>query len=323
MAPVILLGMARPRLRRRSPATGTAPESTTGRTSPEGPSDPTGTTVTEERPPADEQPDEQPNEQPEESADVVEAGPLPTAGPRPGGRLGRLTGSTPALLVRAAHPRQALLTAVLMAVVAALADRPTRDLGLVLLTVLVGQTVLGWHNDLVDRRTDAAHARTGKPVADGRLDPGTVWFALACALLLLVPLSIAHGVTAGSLYLCSVAIGLLGNLVLRRTVLSFVPWAAAFALYPAFLSFGGWGGEGTGLAPQPAMVVLAALLGIGVHVLTSLWGLVADHEDGWGYLPLRLGMRLGAARLLGLTAAYLGVVTVLIAVTGTAVGLTA
>jgi hypothetical protein len=40
------------------------------------------------------------------------------------------------------------------------------------------------------------------------------------------------------------------------------------------------------------------VLGIGVHVLLALWGLVDDNEDGWTYLPLKLGLRLGATRLL-------------------------
>jgi 4-hydroxybenzoate polyprenyltransferase len=229
--------------------------------------------------------------------------------------------ATPVLLVRAAHPRQAVVTAVGLAAAAALADRPTRDLGLVLVTVLVGQAILGWHNDVVDRRRDAVHQRTGKPVADGRLDPGTAWFAIACAALLVVPLSLSNGLVAGTVYLASLAIGLLGNYVLRTSVLSFVPWAAAFALYPAFLSFGGWGNHGGGSAPQPAMVVLAGLLGIGVHLLTALWGLVADHEDGWTYLPLRLGMKLGAARLLVVTSTYLALVLAGMIVTGTLVGL--
>lgn len=254
-------------------------------------------------------------------ADVVEPPPVAPRERRTG--PARVLDTTPVLLVQAAHPRQAVLTAVLMTVVAALADRPTRELGLVLLTVLVGQAMLGWHNDLVDRRRDAAHATSGKPIADGRLDPGTVWFALACAVLLLVPLAVSHGTTAGLLYLGSVLIGLLGNLTLRTGVLSFVPWAAAYATYPAFLSYGGWGGVGTGEAPEPAMVLLAALLGVGVHLLTALWGLVADHEDGWTYLPLRLGLRLGAARLLAVAAVYLGLVAVAMAFVGTTSGLSA
>jgi hypothetical protein len=69
------------------------------------------------------------------------------------------------------------------------------------------------------------------------------------------------------------------------------------------------------------MVVLAGLLGIGVHLLTALWGLVADHEDGWTYLPLRLGMKLGAARLLVVTSTYLALVLAGMIVTGTLVGL--
>ncbi len=284
--------MARPRLRRRDRQAD--PTGSAARSTPEGGAEdardadtPPGTTLTE-------------------VADDVP--PPPPAVPRR-----RVLDATPLLLLRAAHPRQA--------VAAALADRPTRDLGLVLGTVLVGQALLGWHNDLVDRRRDARHGRTDKPVADGRLDPSTAWFALSCAVLLVIPLALSNGITAGLLYLVSLAIGVLGNYTLRTGFLSWVPWAAAFALYPAFLSFGGWGNHDGGAAPQPAMTVLAALLGIGVHLLTSLWGLVADHEDGWTYLPLRLGMKVGAARLLALTATYLALVTAGMIITGTLVGL--
>ena len=295
----ILRGMARPRLRRRDRQA--APSGSAARSTPEADADardadtPPGTTLTE-------------------VADDVP--PPPPAVPRR-----RVLDATPLLLLRAAHPRQAVATAVLMAVAAALADRPTRDLGLVLGTVLVGQALLGWHNDLVDRRRDARHGRTDKPVADGRLDPSTAWFALSCAVLLVIPLALSNGITAGLLYLVSLAIGVLGNYTLRTGFLSWVPWAAAFALYPAFLSFGGWGNHDGGSAPQPAMTVLAVLLGIGVHLLTALWGLVADHEDGWTYLPLRLGMKVGAARLLALTATYLALVTAGMIITGTLVGL--
>lgn len=229
--------------------------------------------------------------------------------------------STPVLLARAAHPRQAVLTAAGLAIAAALDGRSGREVALVLATVLVGQAVLGWHNDLVDRERDLAAGRTAKPIVSGLLDAGTAWFALACGLLLVVPLAVSNGVTAGCCYLVSLGIAMAGNLVLRRGLLSGVTWAASFALYPAFLSYGGWGGATVGDPPQPAMVALAALLGLGVHVLCALPGLVADHEAGDRTLPLRIALRLGATRLLVLALLWVGLVLVAMLVTGDSVGL--
>jgi 4-hydroxybenzoate polyprenyltransferase len=233
----------------------------------------------------------------------------------------RLRDSWPVLLFQAAHPRQALATAVGVAAVAALSGRATREVGVILAAVLVGQTILGWHNDIVDRERDARHHTPRKPIADGRLDPGTVWYAITIAVLLLVPLSISTGVIAGINYLIGVVIGLLANVGLRRGFFSWVPWALSFALYPAYLSYGGWGGQAEGPPPEPVMTLLFALLGIGVHFLRSIWGLVADNEDGWRSLPLRLGLRLGATRLLVLTSVYLVAVLVALAVAGSMVGL--
>jgi len=234
----------------------------------------------------------------------------------------RLRDLAPLLLIRAAHPRLALVTAVGMAVAAALAGRPSRELLLILGTVLVGQVILGWFNDLVDRRRDARHERPGKPLADGRLEPGTVWFCLALAVFLVVPLSVANGLYAGSAYLASLAVGLAGQWVwLRKGFFSWVPWAASYALYPAFLSYGGWGGQERGAPPELLITGLAALLGIGVHLLTALWGLVPDNEDKWSYLPLKLGLKIGASRLLWVAGTYTVLVLVALAFAGTHVGL--
>lgn len=202
-------------------------------------------------------------------------------------------------LLVAVHPRQLVLTALGVAGAAFLAGRPMTEVWLVLATVALGQAVLGWHNDIVDRTSDAREERPRKPVASGRLDHGTVWFALACAVLALVPLAVANGLTAGSAYVGSVVIALLGNLVLRGSVLSWAPWAASYALYPFFLSYGGLGGsyEGGG-PPNVAVVVLAAALGVCVHVLRALPGLVPDNRSGRRHLPLRLAIRTGAPRLL-------------------------
>ncbi len=231
--------------------------------------------------------------------------------------------SGPVLLLLAAHPRMGVLTAAGLALAAALAGRPLREVGLVLVTALVGQAVLGWHNDLVDRVTDARNQRTAKPLADRRLEPGTVWFALCCAVLLLIPLCVSNGLAAGSCYAAAVLIGCLGNVVLRRGVLSFLPWALSFALYPAFLSYGGWGGRDTGNPPEWSVVLVSALLGVAVHLFTSGWGLVADDHDGSRSVPLRIGRRLGATRVIVGGGAGIVLAIVVLLVLGATVGLSA
>jgi 4-hydroxybenzoate polyprenyltransferase len=250
----------------------------------------------------------------------------PEADVEPGRRRRSIRDLGPIQLLRAAHPRQALLTALGLAVAAALAGRPAREAGLVFVTVLVGQAILGWHNDLVDRDRDARHDAAGKPVAHHRIDADTVWFSLACGLLLMVPLSLSNGLVAGCTYLIAVAIGLLGNVVLRRGLLSWLPWAVSFALYPAFLSYGGWGGGDTlaepfGAPPEISMTVLAALLGVGVHVLRALPGLVGDRADGYRSVPLRIALRTGATKLLIIASVYTALVLVALLVVGSSVGL--
>jgi 4-hydroxybenzoate polyprenyltransferase len=252
------------------------------------------------------------------SAPPAPAGP----GEAPSGTPRRsLSGLTPVLLVRAAHPRQAALMALAMAVAAAVSGRATREVGLVLATVVVGQALLGWDNDLVDESADRAAERVDKPLVSGVLDRGTLTFALACAVLLVVPLSLSSGIRAGLAYLLSLLVGLLGNRWLRSGALSWLPWAVAFALYPAYLSYGGWGGGATGHPPTVAMTVAVGVLGVGVHVLTSLKGLVDDHQAGRRHLPLRLALRVGAPRLLALTVAFCVLVGGAVAVIGSTVGL--
>lgn len=241
---------------------------------------------------------------------------------RSAGLSTRLRSWTPVALLRSAHPRLGLVTAVGLAGAAALSGRSTYAVGMVLATALVGQAVLGWHNDLVDRARDAFHHRTDKPLVRGDVDPSTVWFWLAVAVMLVVPLAVFHGVWAGLAYLGSLVVGVLGNVVLRGGPLSWLSWAVAYALYPAFLSYGGWAGEGRDTPPEIAVTALAALLGVCVHVLVALPGLVADNEDGRRHLPLRIALRTGAPRLLWIALVTTGLVLAGLLVTGARLGLT-
>ena len=232
-----------------------------------------------------------------------------------------LAGMWPVHLVRAAHPLHAVLMAAVLAVAALASGRPGREAGLVAATVLVGQAVIGWHNDVVDRTRDAAHERRGKPVASGALEVGTVWFAIACGVLLVVPLALGNGVTAGVAYLLSVAAALIGNVALRRTPFSWLPWAASYGLLPAFLSYGGWGGQAQGEPPTVVVTVLAALLGVAVHILLALPDLVDDNADGLRHLPLRLAVRVGAPRLMWISIAVTAFLAVSLVVAAMTVGL--
>ena len=259
------------------------------------------------------------------SSTATEAAPAPPpaptpspAGPRPR-RTWRQAG--PLLVLRASHPKQAFLTAAGVAAAAALAGRPSRELALVFATVLVGQVIVGWHNDLVDRARDAANEAPRKPVAEGTLEPGTLWFAIACAALLVVPLSIANGVTAGIAYLIALVVSLMGNVTFRKSWLSWLPWAVSYGLYPAFLSYGGWGGATVGNPPEISITVLAALLGVCVHFLRALPGLVADNRDGYRHLPLRVALRIGAPRLLWITIVLTVLVVAALLLIGNGVGL--
>ena len=263
--------------------------------------------------------------------DTASMGATPAAGTADGTTPGRARSQattarfgswTPVALLRCSHPKLGLVTALGLAGAAALSGRSTLAVGMVLATAMVGQTVLGWHNDLVDRARDASHARVDKPLVRGDVEPSTVWFWLAVAVMLVVPLAVFHGVWAGLSYLASLLVGIVSNVLLRGSWLSWLPWAASFALYPAFLAYGGWAGQGRETPPEVGVTALAALLGVCVHVLVSLPGLVADNQDGRRHLPLRMALRIGAPRLLWATL----VVTVLVLggllAVGSRVGLT-
>ena len=224
-------------------------------------------------------------------------------------------------LVLACHPLPTVAMAVGLAAAAALTGRSTLEVGLVAATVLAGQATVGWLDDVLDRHRDAQVGRRDKPIALGWIDPGTVTFAIAVAVLAVVPLSIANGTYAGLAYLGSVAAAWLYNLWFKKTVFSWLPYAVSFGLLPAFLSYGGLGGGMHGGPPTWAMTVLAALLGIGAHFLNTLPDLVEDNETGVRHLPLRIALKIGAPKLLWITVTWTALVSAGILVAGLTVGI--
>ncbi|MET3962397.1 4-hydroxybenzoate polyprenyltransferase [Marmoricola sp. OAE513] len=224
-------------------------------------------------------------------------------------------------LVRCTHPKQAVLAAAVMGVLASLTDRPARDVLVVIGAVLVVQLSLGLSNDLCDLKHDDRAQTPGKPLAAGLVDPSSASYWMMVLILLAVPLAVSSGVVAAIALLATLPIGWIHNRWLHRTPLSFLGWMLTFALYPAFLAYGGWAGGLHGSEPTWAVTLLAAGLGLCVHFITSLGDLVADNKSGARTLPLRTALRLGAPRLLFLTVVATAAALVGLVVAAASVGL--
>lgn len=201
-------------------------------------------------------------------------------------------------LLKAVHPRQALVLAVAVGTLVALTGRPGREIAISAATVLVAQLIMGLLNDVCDIDRDRMGGAKDKPIADGVIPPGNATFAIAVLLLLVIPLSLQNGTEAGLYALATLLVGLVHNRWLHTTALSWVGWAATFALLTFFVTYGGWGRDADGSAPLTTFVILCAVLGVCVHFLTSLPDLVVDNQAGTRNLPLRVALRTGAPRLM-------------------------
>ncbi|MDQ1668127.1 MAG: hypothetical protein QOE40_188 [Actinomycetota bacterium] len=184
----------------------------------------------------------------------------------------------------------------------AVAGRPAGGVLVVALAVLTGQLSIGWSNDLLDQRRDRAAGRRDKPLVSGQVSARTVLLCCAAAVTACVPLSLASGWRAGLCHLVVVVGGWAYNLGLKRTVLSFLPYAVSFGSLTAFLALGLPGRP----APHAWLVAAGALLGLGAHFLNVLPDIEADRAGGVLGLPQRLGAvrsRASGALLLAAAAA--------------------
>ncbi len=191
----------------------------------------------------------------------------------------------PVGLALSCHPGPVVAVTVLATALAVSVGLSGARCALIGAAVLTGQLSVGWCNDAVDARRDAAAGRRGKPVADGAVGRGTVWAAAFTALLLCVPLSLACGPLAGSVHLAAVATAWLYNLKLKATALSWVPYVVGFGSLPAVVSLSMPG------RPWPAWwaVTAGALLGIGAHLGDVLPDIADDLAAGVRGMPHRLG----------------------------------
>ncbi|WP_282205288.1 UbiA family prenyltransferase [Kitasatospora fiedleri] len=205
-------------------------------------------------------------------------------------------------LLRACHPAPSAAVTALAAAMAAAAGRGALGTVLTAGAVGAGQLSIGWSNDLIDRRRDADAGRPDKPLAAAEVTAGQVAGATRWAVVCCVLLSAACGVAAAAVHLVAVAAGWAYNLRLKATAWSWLPYAVAFALLPAFVTLALPGRPW----PAPGVLGAGALLGVAGHFANVLPDLVADRAAGIRGLPQRLGRRASAAvAVLAATAAAL------------------
>ncbi len=210
-------------------------------------------------------------------------------------------------LVRACHPLPTLaVTVVMTAYAVSLGWRGAALIGAIA-AVLVGQLSVGWSNDAHDASLDARSSRTKKPTVSGDVTARTLWAVAVIALTLAMALSwMVAGPIGGSFHVLAVVMAWAYNLALSRTSWSWLPYAVAFGVMPAFFS---WGLDGQ---PPPLWApVVFALVGVSGHLANALPDIEHDSAASVGGLAVRLGARrtrVGCWILSGLASGILGVV---------------
>ncbi|MFF5565492.1 UbiA family prenyltransferase [Streptomyces sp. NPDC012623] len=190
-----------------------------------------------------------------------------------------------AALAAACHPGPTVAVTLLVAGLAVAAGQDAHGCVLVTAAVLAGQLSVGWSNDAVDAARDSAAGRGAKPVVGGAVRARTVRTAALVALALCVPLSLGYGALGGAVHLVGVGAAWAYNLRLKRTVLSWLPYAVGFASLPAFVTLGLPG------QPRPSwwVVTAAALVGVGAHLGNVLPDIESDLALGVRGWPQRVG----------------------------------
>ncbi|OKK22952.1 hypothetical protein AMK16_02710 [Streptomyces sp. CB00455] len=194
-------------------------------------------------------------------------------------------------MLAACHPLPAAAVTLFAAALAAAAGRGPVGGAVAVGAVAAGQLSVGWCNDRADLRRDRAAGRRDKPLAAGTVRPAAVTWAAVMALLVCVPLSLAGGPLAGAVHLTGVAAAWAYNLRLKGTAVSWLPYALAFGLLPAFVTLGLPGAPW----PPPWLTAAAALLGVGAHFANVLPDIADDLATGVVGLPQRLGARWSGA----------------------------
>ncbi len=165
---------------------------------------------------------------------------------------------------------------------------------LIAAAIIGSQATVGIVNDLRDRDLDAV-AKPEKPLVSGRV---TVRGALCVGVIMLV-IAIVTGLAIGPLSLVFVvamtAAGLIYDLWLKRTVVSFLPYIFGLPLLPI------WAWTGVRDAPPRLWLTypLGVLVGFGLHLANALPDAERDESGGVRGIVQVVGVRRALLLCLG------------------------
>jgi hypothetical protein len=154
------------------------------------------------------------------------------------------------------------------------------------LTILMGQFVVGWSNDLIDMTSDRNSNRFEKPLVSGAVKKRTLHFFFVGDLVLLFCFTFFGpiGILAGLLHCSAVLAAFIYNYKLKNSILSFLPYAYAFGLLPATVYLS------SHQHIQYWMVIIGASFGIGSHFANVLKDWETDARNGEGGAPQKVGV---------------------------------
>jgi 4-hydroxybenzoate polyprenyltransferase len=158
--------------------------------------------------------------------------------------------------------------------------------------MLLSQLAIGWTNDYLDRDKDRL-AQPSKPVPSGQVPAG--WLPVASVLALAG--SFAAGATLGGeallLLIAGTLCGLVYNVWLEETLLSWLPYVIALALLPAYV----WVALDVYRDAFLWLYFVAWPLPIAAHVANTLPDIETDARAGRTGFVVRLGRQKALALL--------------------------
>lgn len=190
-------------------------------------------------------------------------------------------------VVALAHPFPSTLDAVAATSLGWLAGAAPIRAGAIGLAMLLLQSAIGATNDLADVAHDRL-AKPAKPIPAGSVSPLTAGIIAVVAGAAGLALAFSLGAAPGLLAVAGLGTGLLYDLALKRTVVSWLPYALGLPLLPAYA----WVAARNALPVAfPLLVGLAMLAGAALSLANGLADRPDDVSSGSSGLVVRLGER--------------------------------